>query len=323
MPLRKRAQLRFQHKPLVCIGIGVFYFREETNINITCRRYKMLTDFERVHRFLTDTYDKETLNSYLLPQYFEYAHVHSNFQHSMTHRNGLWEDDGDLVGIACFEMNLGECHLHTKKGYEFLLGDMLTWAEKELVLIQDEKAKLKVWITDKETNKQELLRRNGYTLLRTERVNVFPYEKPFVERTLPDGFTLINGEDVDYMKLHACFWKGFNHGDNPDDDIDCRIHSFNAPRCDLSLVTIAVAPDGEYACALGMWVDYQNKYAYLEPLATIPKYRRMGLATVCLTEAMKKTKALGAEYCFGGGREFYMCIEFETVCKREFWGKEW
>ncbi len=97
----------------------------------------------------------------------------------------------------------------------------------------------------------------------------------------------------------------------------------NAPRFNPSLATIAVAPNGEYACALGMWFDWQNKYAYLEPLATVPKYRRMGLATVCLTEAMKKTKALGATFSTGGGREFYTDIGFEIIMNRELWKKEW
>ena len=73
-----------------------------------------------------------------------------------------------------------------------------------------------------------------------------------------------------------------------------------------------------------MWYDAANKYAYLEPLATIPKYRRMGLATVCLSEAMKKTQARhGAEYCFGGSGDFYTAIGFETIMNREMWKKEW
>jgi predicted N-acetyltransferase YhbS len=70
-----------------------------------------------------------------------------------------------------------------------------------------------------------------------------------------------------------------------------------------------------------MWLDEQNKYAYLEPLATIPKYRHMGLATIALTEAMKKTKALGAKYCFGGGGEFYTDIGFDAIMNRELWKK--
>ena len=42
-----------------------------------------------------------------------------------------------------------------------------------------------------------------------------------------------------------------------------------------------------------------------------------------MTEAMKKTKTLGAAYCFGGTPEFYTAIGFETINNRELWKKEW
>ena len=292
-------------------------------MNITHRRYKILVDFERVYRFLQETYNPDTLNSYLLPQYFEYAHMHSHFDYFNTHRYGIWEDAGDIAGIACYEMRPGSCHLHVREGYGTLLPDMLAWAEKELSVAAEGKRSLKVWITDKETDKQTLFRGNGYEMIHTESVMTFDYGKPFSQRALPDGFMLIDGTDVDYEKLHHCWWKGFNHGDEPDDGADGVAFGCNAPRSDMSLMTIVVAPDGEYACALGMWLDERNEYAYLEPLATVPKYRRLGLGEAALTEAMKKTKDLGAKYCFGGGMDFYAAIGFETVCKRELWKREW
>jgi len=291
---------------------------------ITKRRYKILVDFERVHKFLTETYDKETLNSWLLPQYWEYAHMHGGFEYRKSHHFGIWEDDGKIVGISCFEMGMGECHMHTHKDYKFLLPELLEWAEKELFVVKDGKRALEVKITDKEPDKRELLKSAGYSLAWGGPCKIFPYDKPFPERRLPEGFTLIDGTNMDYVKVHHCFYKGFDHGDDVnDEDADERIFAFNAPRADLSLMTITVAPDGEYACALGMWFDETNKYAYLEPLATIPKYRRMGLATVCLTEAMKKTKTLGAEYCFCGSREFYTAIGCEIILNDEAWKKEW
>ena len=292
-------------------------------MNITKRRYKILVDFTRVYSFLEETYDPNTLNSYLLPQYFEYAHMHPAFDYFKTHHIGVWENDGDIVGIACFEMGMGDCHMHVKKGFEALLPELLSWSENEMSVIKDGKHRLGIWITDKEFDKIELLQLNGYTLAHSEPVNIFDFSKPFVESVLPEGFSLIDGTDVNYVKLRHCFWKGFDHGDNPDDDGDGNSFMCNAPHADMSLMTIAVAPDGEYACALGMWFDEKNKYAYLEPLATIPKYRRMGLATAALTEAMKKTKSLGAKYCFGGAGKFYTAIGFETICNRELWKKEW
>jgi len=290
---------------------------------IQSRRYRLLADFEPVYRFLQETYDPVTLGSYLLPQFFEYAHVHGHFNHKLTHRCGLWEDGGALVGVACYEMDLGECRMHVRPGYEALLPELLAWAEKELCAVKRGKHRLQISITDQEPGKRALLQANGYKLKSTDPVKIFDYKNEFVERDLPEGFTLIDGTDIDYRKLHTCFWKGFDHGPWPDKDIDGRIHARTAPRYDPSLATIAVAPDGEYACALGMWYDERNHYAYLEPLATVPNYRRMGLATVALTEAMKKTKALGAEYCFGGSREFYTAIGFETICNIENWQKMW
>lgn len=293
-------------------------------MNIKNRKYKLFADFDKAHRFLVDTYDFETLNGYLLPQYFEYAHHLQWFDFLRAHRCGLWEEGGELVGIACYEMNIGDCNMHTKKGYEFLLPEMLIHAEKELSAFEEGKHKLSVWITDKEINKRELLKENGYHMAYTEPVKVFFYENPFHERTLPEGFNLIDGTDIDYAKLSECFWRGFDHDEVPPKiNIEGNYTVWNAPNADKSLMTIVVAPSGEYACALGMWYDKQNKYAYLEPLATVPKYRRLGLATAALTQAMKKTKALGATYCFGGGGAFYTSIGFEHICNRELWEKEW
>lgn len=106
-------------------------------MSITQRRYRLLADFDKVHAFLIDTYDCETLNSFLLPQYIEYAQCLIMFDFKHTHRIGLWEDSHQLIGIACYEMNLGTAHLHAKKGYEFLLPDMLAWAETELSISTD------------------------------------------------------------------------------------------------------------------------------------------------------------------------------------------
>jgi hypothetical protein len=292
-------------------------------MSITQRRYKLLADFQKVHDFLTETYDKETLNSYLLPQYVEYAHSLLYFDFKHTHRFGLWEDEGRLVGIACYEMGMGTIHLHAGKGYECLLPDMLSWGETELSESTESRRRLSVWIIDREEAKRKLLLSSGYVLERHEPVNVFDYAKPFTERKLPQGFRIIDGTQVDFKKLDACFWYGFENMGIPFDGLECNIRISCAPHANMELMTIITAPDGAYACALGMWLDETNKYAYLEPLATVPEYRRMGLATVCLTEAMKKTKQLGAAYCFGGAREFYSAIGFETICQRELWKKEW
>ena len=291
-------------------------------MNIAHRRYDILSDFHAVYHFLEYTYDYNTLNSYLLPHYWEYAHYLQWFDYIRAHRMGLWEDSGMLVGIAAYEMEIGNTHLHTKRGYSRLLPEMLDWAENEMSVVKDNGRSLGVWITSKELDKQKLLSDRGYQIVHSEPIKIFSYEKKFAERQLPENFEIINGTNVDYKKLAECFWLGFDHDETPPEiNIDGNVKVWNAPHADKSLMTVVVAPNGEYACALGMWFSKHNKYAYLEPLATVPKYRRMGLATIALTEAMKKTKAMGAEYCFGGRREFYTAIGFDTICNREIWEK--
>ncbi len=290
---------------------------------ITRRRYRLLADFPMVHRFLADIYSIDTLNSYLLPQFFEYAHTHPAFQHRLAHRFGLWEDGGKLVGITCFEMNIGECFLVTDRGHSFLLPEMLEYAERELSAEDNGRRTLSVWVTDKEADKIRLLSGNGYERVHTEPVRIFPYDKQFPDVGLPSGYTVISLDDEnDCKKINECLWKGFDHGDEPDGDLDGIMLMQSGPNFRKDLTTAIKAPNDDYACYAGMWFDETNKYAYLEPLATVPVHRRKGLATVALAEVIKKTKALGARYCFGGVPEFYTALGFETICSRELWKKK-
>jgi len=295
--------------------------------DVRVRRYDLLTDYHKVYDFLVSTFDIATMNSYLLPGYWEYGHSHTAADFRRTARMGLWELDGQIVGIAGSEMwpGLGTAHLHTAPGYEHLLPDILDWAELELPEVTpDGRRQLGVWITDNEPLKQELLAERGYTLDETVPVKVFTYDKPFPIRELPAGFRMISGTEIDPEKLAEFWWYGFeNQGQMTDDQIDF-IQKLNcAPHGNPELTTVIVAPDGTYACALCMWVDEPNQFAYLEPMATRPEYRGLGLATFALSNVMQRTKEMGATICNGGPPEFYSKIGFQNHLNRQKWVKEY
>ncbi len=292
--------------------------------NITKRAYRVLSDFDAVHRFLMDTYTLKDLNSTMLPQFFEYAHTHPNFNKNLTHRMTVWEDNGRIVAFCGYEMDIGEAFLITGEKYDYLLPEMLKQAEAELSAEKDGVRLLEVCITDTQINHIDLLSQNGYVKVFTEPIRIFSYKNGFQEHTLPDGFSCVSLENgIDLRKLNRCTWRGFNHGDEVEYDIDEIRHMANGPHYRSDLGRIIVAPDGEYACYAGMWIDETNKYAYLEPLCTQPEYRRRGLARYALIDAMKQTCSLGAEYCFGGVPEFYTAIGFETITNRQVWRREW
>ena len=291
--------------------------------HIKQRRYNQERDENLVFKFLQESYDFKTLNSYLLPHYFEYALYHSMADNENRDRIGLWEDSGDLVAIAFYEFELGQVHLHTQTNYEELFGDLLKWSEKELVKSSEDVNQLEVWTTNAEKGKEDFLTQQGYEKVYTYDVTIFDYKNLFLERKLPEGFTLIDGTSVDYTELAKCYHYGFNNEREMSiEDIEGCKKLHQTPHADQSLTRIVVAPNGEYACALGAWFDDLNQYLYLEPLATIPKYRRLGLATIALMDVMKESKVRGACYCFGGGtQDFYPSIGFEHTHTRHLWRK--
>lgn len=293
-------------------------------MSVKQRKYKLLVDFDKVSKFLIDNYSIKKMNGYLLQPFWEYAHTHPYFNHKMTHHFGIWEDDGKIVAIVCYETDLGECLLFAAERYEYLYEEMLKYAEEELSIHSDGKRKLRIWITEKQKVLFNMLVLGNYSMINKEPITVYKYDKGFQDYNLPEGYSVLSLEDEnDIKKIHHCLWKGFDHGDQPDDDVDSRLFMQSGPHFRKDLSTIIKAPSGEYACFAGMWLDEKNHYAYLEPLATVPEYRRLGLASIALTEAMKKTVSFGATYCFGGSHQFYSAMGFETIGYREAWEKTW
>lgn len=294
-------------------------------MDITQRRYKILSDFEKVSQLLRNNFVKYQKNGNMCQPRWEYLHMHPWFNFKLAHRFGVWEKGDEIVAVACYETDLGDCFLITKIGYEFLRKEMVDYAEQELFKINDkQKRELNIWVYDYETDVNEYLKKKNYIIKHSEPTKIYEYKKGFITKALPSGFSVVSLEDeCDIKKINSVIWKGFNHGDTPDNDLDSRLHSQSAPNFRKDLTIVVKAPDGEYACFCGMWLDGVNDFAYLEPLATIPQYRGMGLATVALMESMKRTQKFGATYCFGGENEFYSKIGFEQIHYYQQWNKVW
>jgi hypothetical protein len=75
---------------------------------------------------------------------------------------GLWEDKNELVEIACYEMDIGDCFISVKKAYETLLPEMISYSEDNLFKKENGKKVLSIWITNKENEKIKLLEKTGY-----------------------------------------------------------------------------------------------------------------------------------------------------------------
>jgi len=96
----------------------------------------------------------------------------------------------------------------------------------------------------------------------------------------------------------------------------------SAPNFRRSLNIIVEAPNGDFASYCGMWYEPHNKIAYVEPVATDPDYRRMGLGTAAVLEGIRRCGELGATVAYvGAERTFYLNMGFKKLYNIYQWTK--
>ena len=110
-------------------------------------------------------------------------------------------------------------------------------------------------------------------------------------------------------------WRGFNHpGEPPVEEIPGRIRAQETPGFRRDLTMVAVEPDGEYVSFAGLWVVPENRITYVEPVATDPRYRRLGLGRAVVVESLRRARAAGAETAWvGSDQDFYTSFGFEVT----------
>jgi predicted N-acetyltransferase YhbS len=118
-------------------------------------------------------------------------------------------------------------------------------------------------------------------------------------------------------------WRGFDHpGPPPEEEIEGRKYAQEAPNFRHDLTIVAVAPNGDYVSFCGIWYVPENKLTYVEPVATDPDYRRMGLGTAVVLEGIRRTVPLGSEVAWvGSDQAFYEAIGFTQSYQADAWIK--
>jgi predicted N-acetyltransferase YhbS len=97
----------------------------------------------------------------------------------------------------------------------------------------------------------------------------------------------------------------------------------SAPNFRYDLTIVAVAPDGDYVSFCGIWPVLQNGYSMVEPVASDPTYRRMGLGKAAVLEAIRRTAALGVDVAWvGSNQPFYQALGFKKVYEDPAWIKK-
>lgn len=293
-------------------------------MNIKTKQFQILTDINLVWNFMTDIYDPYFANGVAAP-FFEYALTSKWMDKEYLHLNRLWMAGDIVVGFVFTEAVVTSVFFNLRPGYEGLADEMVEYAqnsfpdlggERELVIFSGQEALIRA--AEKE----------GYKVSYENADFLFDFRKSGLSYDLPEGFHFVDPFKCDLLKLAKCTWNGFNaeelgpfkNWNIPDSEIP-----WNPHKAYTGVVNSAVAPpphatheynviiadeNEDYVCFSGMWWVPENKLAYMEPLCTVPEYRRRGLAAAALTQHYRRLKVLGAEYMTGGGNDFYRKVGY-------------
>lgn len=254
--------------------------------------------------------------------------THSYLDKSGLGRIGLWSDDGKVVAAATYDCSLGKAYLLTARGFEYLREEMLAYAKDALV----KDGSFQVLILDGDADFQDLAAKHGFYPTQDKECDaVYPINMDEIHYTLPDGFGITSMSDTyDLYKYGQVLWKGFNHEANGEGPFVFREEErpewelgFKRPNVNLDLKIAVVAPNGDFVSYCGMWQDADSQSALVEPVATDPAYRKLGLGKAAVLEALRRCGALGAKRAFvGSSQQFYYSIGFRPCATSTWWERK-
>jgi len=254
---------------------------------------------------------------------------HPCFEMFHPEKIGIWENDFEIVGIVRLESPwYGGIFADIDPEYSEICRDMIDYAEKTFSGKDDDGNKyLNVFARDNDIL-PSILTENGYCLGKEGRMLFYPPLLSLKEIKIPEDFQIKSLRDVySFEKLNALLWKAFEYEGAPpsyDDEVYLpRKHAWLGYNKDIC--TVVIAPDQSYASFCGIWYDQDTRAAFIEPLATAPGYRKLGLASACILESIRKCREIGAVNVFvepdEEAFEWYTRIGFKKTCYSHCWVK--
>lgn len=297
-------------------------------MTIRMRSYVHEKDYDRVGDFLIKTYQHGDFFLNWLQPRWEYMHYHSYIKELDLSKIGIADDDGEMVGVIHFEHAEGQVYFQVHPEYDHIKQRLVEYAEKTFrgKSTKDGRDYLAFFINEHDRTMEALAEQRGFekNLDFTDEHSRIVLDQPIPEVELPQGFSLQSlADENDFYKINQVLWRGFNHeGPAPEEYVQTRKEAQEAPNFRQDLNIVVVAPEGHFVSYSGIWVVDANRVAYVEPVATDPDYRRMGLGKASVLECVRRSKALGAEIAWvGSGQEFYKAIGFIKMFDVNFWIK--
>ncbi|MBU1141458.1 MAG: GNAT family N-acetyltransferase [Firmicutes bacterium] len=277
-------------------------------------------DFMKVSEFLADI-QKDALKPISFPWgrwewMFSLPYLDPDHLDSI----GVWEDEGRIVGLMTYESKFGEAYYVLHHLYPYLRREIAQYALRDLQSTDG----FRMLVPDDDHEMQKIIYKMGLHATEEKEMLATMDLDQLLTYELPKGYYIENMKDhLDIKRYHQVLWRGFNHPGEPtmtEKELTDRKISLSGPHINLSRNIAVVGPIGDYVSYCGTWYQEGSQVAMLEPVATDPQYRKMGLGKAAVYEALKRCKNAGAKLAMvGSGQEFYYKLGFYPYTTYTWW----
>jgi len=291
-------------------------------------------DFTRIRDFLVNTY------AYFQDPY-NWTIERWNFSISMARimngvslqvwesQIGIWELEQEIVGVVNSEgEDDGEAFFQIAHEHlpDNILREMFAFCETHLR--KEENGVRRVYLripADDQRIEQMALSRNYVKQPGVEHVAELNLEQhPLVE--LAQGFSFAYGDKLTHHDKGEAHAKAFGYYEKSvyrERVATGYQHMSETPDYRSDPDIYVLAPDNDIAAFATMWYDQRNRIGILEPVGTMPQYRRMGLARASIMQLANQIRGEGGSKVYvGSGQDFYRRLGFQVRDRYGVWVKE-
>lgn len=280
-----------------------------------CKRFN--EQYKEIYQFLLVNADKG-YNEHFHWGRFEWMMCHSFLEIKELEKIALFRDENNiLVGLVTYDTCYDDqTYLIHSVDDKKLLKMMIDFAVQNYKI--EGKTRIKANQNDVALN--EVLAENGFVQSHKDNSILEMDLQWDMNYVIPQEFTISSKNfEIDDWKYQMVLHKGFDNEGIPEKWDEELLKP--TPNLKASLKVFALKGE-EYCAHCGVWYT-QGETAYIEPVVTIPEYRKMGLAKAVVYEAISRAKELGAKRVVVlSWEEFYYKIGFEMSSEVWCWEKE-
>lgn len=247
---------------------------------------------------------------------WEWLLGHMGLDESTLPKIGLFRNNGKIVGLVTHDMRTA-VYILCKTEYGFIKPQMVDFARKSLSC----EGISSIYVDENDIELISIVEAEGYSQTSNSE---YVLELDCNEKhsySLDDDFNFTDYYTTKNLtKYVEVIHKGFENEGSPMHITEADIPE--RPHYNPKLALFAVAPNGEYAAHCGMWYSPDTEICYVEPVATIPEYRKRGLGKAVVLECINRCVEMGAKKALViSNQQFYYSLGFKDYSIHRLWEK--